>query len=340
MEIDSKSAIKYINKVYKLKIENPELQDFSVNIYGNKIFKDPLKQRNIDYIIIMNIKNGNFNPSRDTNINRFHSNLTRLRRELRNYLTYKGEKLINIDLSNSQPFISLFLFNPKNYKGDALLKQKIDKEKSCKEKKGKVVNNYINSPYSTTITSPYTMVGEISVSHINKRIQRYIDLVVSGKLYSYLQEEFNKRLEEPIDDYRELKQVIFLLYYSKNGFYYQKGALHKRIFDELFPEVYNVFYKIKKEDQNALSNLLQRKESNIFIDKICNRIAIEYPEAPIDTIHDSVTTTYKYQDKVQKIMEEELKFSIGYQPSFKLDYWLPKYASKSIEKLKFRSNNM
>lgn len=42
----------------------------------------------------------------DNTAGRLHSNLTSLKAEFRNFLTYKGEQLISIDVKNCQPFIS------------------------------------------------------------------------------------------------------------------------------------------------------------------------------------------------------------------------------------------
>lgn len=49
----------------------------------------------------------------DNNIGRFHSNLTNLKKELRSCITYDGLKLVNIDVRNSQPFLSTCLLEAK-----------------------------------------------------------------------------------------------------------------------------------------------------------------------------------------------------------------------------------
>ena len=48
----------------------------------------------------------------DSTGKRLHTPITRMKRELRFYLTYKGEQLVALDLKNSQPFLSLVLFDP------------------------------------------------------------------------------------------------------------------------------------------------------------------------------------------------------------------------------------
>lgn len=40
----------------------------------------------------------------DKSVGRFHSNLTNLKKELRNHITYDNQPLVNIDIKNSQPY--------------------------------------------------------------------------------------------------------------------------------------------------------------------------------------------------------------------------------------------
>jgi hypothetical protein len=61
----------------------------------------------------------NFYYSVDDNVGRFHSNLTNIKKELRNYITYDDQKLVNIDIKNSQPFFSTLLFNTAFYEEES-----------------------------------------------------------------------------------------------------------------------------------------------------------------------------------------------------------------------------
>ncbi|TEW75111.1 hypothetical protein [Lutibacter litoralis] len=103
LEIDEDYALKFIAEEYwlcsnEIKICN-ERKNRCVNKYNNSM------------LTISKIKNQNFSLSIDNTSRRFHSNLTNLRSILRNTLTYNGEKLISIDIKNSQPYLSLLLFN-------------------------------------------------------------------------------------------------------------------------------------------------------------------------------------------------------------------------------------
>ena len=86
--------------------------------------------------------------------------------------------------------------------------------------------------------------------------------------------------------------MVFFILFSSN----KQHSTGKSIFKKIFPELYKVFAEIKKGDDKEykfLSILLKRIESYLFIDVICKRIAKEYPEAPVITIHYSVATTLK-----------------------------------------------
>ena len=329
LEIDEK-AFEVNEEMYKLKLNNKKLLDYNIK---TKKSKDPLKQRNSGYKSIMKIKNGENNNSRDKTSKRYHSNLSRLPSILRNFITYDGKKLISIDLVNSQPYISNrildyeFWIDEKMKKGD-----KINYEF--------IKNLYRNYNKKITINSNllYIMLRTIAESIDSKGIERYIKLVVDGKFYEYIEKESNK-LGEKIEGRKAIKQMVFFMLFSSNG----QHSEGKTMFKKIFPEVYKVFAEIKKgdnEEYKFLSILLQRIESYLFIDVICKRIAIEYPEALIITIHDSVATTYEYESIISDIISEELELSTGYKPQLKVEYWRPIEAYKELKKLRLKAKSI
>lgn len=56
-----------------------------------------------------------FYMSIDGSVQRFHSNLTSLPVKLREFITYAGEDLVSIDITNSQPYLSIALFSSSFY---------------------------------------------------------------------------------------------------------------------------------------------------------------------------------------------------------------------------------
>jgi len=117
----------------------------------------------------------------------------------------------------------------------------------------------------------------------------------------------------------------------------QENAKPKKMFKQMFPEVYEVFKKIKSKDKSLLPRLLQSIESYLMIDIIAGRISEEYPDVPIFTIHDSISTTEKYVDVVESIMKEELSKAIGHAPKLAREDWCKSKMEKHLDVLKEKS---
>ena len=327
LKIDER-AFEINEVIYKLKMNNDNLLDYD---YKNKKMKNPLKQRNSAYKSMMKIKNVEHNNSRDKTSKRYHSNLSRLSDILRNFITYNGKKIVSIDLVNSQPYFSNRILDYKFWKDEKKIKKgdKINYEL--------IKNLYRNYNKKIIIKSNllYIMLRTIAESVDSKGVERYAKLVVEGELYEYIENESNK-WGEKIEGRKAVKQIVFFILFSSN----RQHSEGKTAFKKIFPEVYKVFAEIKKGDKKEykfLSILLQRLESYLFIDVICKRIAKEYPEALMITIHDSIATTYEYEDVVSSIISEELEKATGHIPQLKFDYWLPQKAEESLMKLKLRA---
>jgi len=156
----------------------------------------------------------------------------------------------------------------------------------------------------------------------NQDVKQYIELSENGLIYEYLGDEINNELGIDLRGNRkELKQVIFTVLFTGNQFIGQQDAGPKRIFKNRFPTVYEVFSLLKRNYKEGLSILLQRIESYIVLDVICQRIRQERPDMPIFTIHDCIITTVENEDYLWKIMEEELTEIIGHKPTLKPEYW-------------------
>lgn len=288
LEIDFDKANKFLNEEYNLKMDNKSLWD--IDNMGKYI--SPLNQYNHSFICAEKIHRKDFNIKMDDNVMRLHSNLTNMRTVLRNALTYKGEKLYSIDLRNSQPYLTVG-----------------------------ILNNNIIKILKYNYNSYYIMLGELLGAIENKGFDKYIDLVVQGKLYDFLEDKFSNELGIQFESRRKVKQVIFQVLFTDNRFIGQKDAIPKKLFKKLFPEVYEVFSRIKRKDSSLLPRLLQYIESRLFINIIAKRISKELPDAPIFTIHDSIVTIEQFVESVEIIMSEELENAIGYKPTLEIEKW-------------------
>lgn len=135
-------------------------------------------------------------------------------------------------------------------------------------------------------------------------------------------------------DRKEVKAAVFQVLFTSNQFKGQAEAAPKRLFEQKFKEVYDVFAKIKSKDKTLLPRLLQSIESHLIINVIAKRISAEYPLAPIYPIHDSISTTVEYVSVVEQIMIDELSKAIGHAPKISQEVWCKSNMVKHLEALK------
>lgn len=249
-----------------------------------------------------------FYYSVDNNVGRFHSNLTNIKKEVRNYITYDGQKLVNIDIKNSQPLISTILFNTDFYQKNTELINLYNIPSVLP-----LLTNNTHSYFSTII-----MLVKTLESIDNQYVVEYNEMVNSGEFYKKISDKlypsmtFNKQ---------KIKEMIFTVFFSKNRFISQPEAESKREFRDSFPGVYKLFNQIKIANHKALAHILQRIESELIIQNVTKRISVERPELPIFTIHDSVATTVGNEDYVSTLIKEEAKRLTGLNVKLGLEYW-------------------
>jgi hypothetical protein len=312
---DYPSLSKWFNEYLEIDVErarNEALKLYpllpSRGIRGDIKNKVPKRNKRLkaEYLIDK-LANKRFYYSIDENVGRFHSSLTNLKKEFRNYITYNGQRLVNVDIKNSQPLFSTILFNKDFY-----------------SKKGLFNIHYIPS-ISNTLSNNIHSLNDITIMIVkrlekdgNQDIKKYIDFVNSGAFYKeiynymYPQQQFDKKVA---------KVMFFKIYFSKNRSMKGRSKEPKRRFKKFFPSTYEVFRLLKLCDHTALSRILQRIESIIMIQNVIPRIAQERPDLPVFTIHDSVVTTVGNEDYVARVINEETKRITGLDARFGYEYW-------------------
>jgi hypothetical protein len=315
LEINFSKCREFLKQEYDLKMAYPYLRDFDI---VKEKYKIPINQFNRNLIAVNNIDNNCYFLKRDDNVLRFHSNLTNMSSVLRNAITYKGEKLYSIDVKNSQPYLSVALFDKEFWSKSLINTNKLTIYK--------LYNSYLY----------YIMLVETSESLVDKDFNLYIDLVKRGTFYEYLAKKYKSKLGLEYSDRKQVKSAVFQTLFTANTFIGQDKAAPKRLFADLFPEVYEVFKIIKKKDKTLLPRLLQSIESYLVIDVICKRIGKELPKAPIFSIHDSIATTSVYKDKVREIMLDEFNKSIGFAPKLSEEEWSLENMDNELLKLRSR----
>jgi hypothetical protein len=258
-------------------------------------------------LAIKKIEGGDFYYKVDDNVGRFHSNLTNIKKELRHYITYDGQTLVNVDIKNSQPLLSSVLFDPSFY---------------TNKKKGQRVNlydfpslfQYLVNNNKYTYTHTIIMLVKTLQKLDNKEVKKYLRMAKSGNFYEYLSKAMYPK--QAFDKGR-MKELTYKVFFSSNKSIQGMNNWTKKEFKWKFKGLYKMFSAIKRKNHRALSHILQRIESEIMIQNVCKRISLEQPTLPIFTIHDSVLTTDGNQEYVAKIIKEEafkltgLKVSLG-----------------------------
>lgn len=243
------------------------------------------------------ITNHDFNCSRDSTSKRLHSNVTNMKTELRRYLRVEGEPLTNIDIKNSQPYLStLLLTNPRKV---AFLAKDPDLGALLKSMK----------------------------SVDSEDVKRYISLVTSGVFYDYLVDEFKKSGLILTRD--ETKPKVLLIFFSDDKAIYNNIENKTReIFIELFPTVHRQFSIIRgagkgENYQNfkRFAILLQRIESYLVLDVIMKKVYRKFPTTFVMTIHDSILTVSDgaVVDTIKNMMGNDLQKFVGWPAQLKIE---------------------
>lgn len=268
VELNSKGATDYIQNNFTGDSDKPHKADKNL-IAVNKM-------ANREYYI------------KDDRISgRVHSNITSFSKELRTFLSVKGERLVNIDIANSQPF----LFN-------ILIKDFI---KEQFEQEYYILNSIQGNPldlYNSKI--PYNDV-------------KLFELLTSqGKFYEFIMNEINYT-----GDRGEFKKQFFgTVFFSDEDYYPQR-----KIFNKVFPTCGKAIDHYKRNDYTYLPITLQRKERQLIINNVCRQIALEKPQAFITTIHDSILTTKDNQNYVKDIMYKAFENEFNLQPKINTEQY-------------------
>tara|TARA_R110002073_G_scaffold178382_1_gene336837 strand:+ start:1240 stop:2718 length:1479 start_codon:yes stop_codon:yes gene_type:complete len=336
LQIDEEICVWAMNEIFNIKQEFPELRDINI-ITGEE--KSPQKQKDFALGSIGRFKEALNQPRRDNNVLRYHSVLTNMNSIYRNGVTYNGEELYALDLKNSQVFLSTKLLST-NYlirsygdgaKVDIIFDNPIEMYKRLTNQPFLEVDSLNSKVTKYNLSkSSYIMLGLFKDSPLNIRFQEYFRLAIKGNFYESLREKIHQELGVYIESRGDVKRNVFKFMFSD---VHSKSKFVK-LFEVLFPDVYKVFYDIKEYDHTILPRILQRIESNLFIDRIAKRVSKELPKASIHTIHDSIASTKQYIPAIRKIMEEEFVDGIGAIPGIKEEHWCKANIIKEVNELK------
>jgi hypothetical protein len=145
-----------------------------------------------------------------------------------------------------------------------------------------------------------------------KELEMYGDWTSSGMFYEMFERTYFKNTGKTLTR-KEIKNIMFCIFYSKNGSYRKE----KNIFKSILPNIMNFIEKEKEVKHNEFAIKLQKIESKICIDVICQRLdkeGIEYY-----TIHDAWLVDKSEVDKVVKIIHREFYNNLYRRPELKIE---------------------
>jgi hypothetical protein len=233
---------------------------------------------------------------------RIHTNITNLKRELRQCLSVDAERLANIDISESQP---LFV-------GLAIARDNTNAQASReRQRKGEGETGGPGRPslmFDSIMFDKNTLFeGELDRRRLPSDLRRYLELCERRALYQTLAETLGV-------DRETAKHQIMVVFYGRPGL---RNAASSFL-DEHFPTVMRSMREMKRPDYCRLAHFAQRIESRYMYWQVVPRIMELRPDLFVSTIHDSILTTAGNADFVQYIMLDEFA-RLGLSPQVKVE---------------------
>lgn len=259
------------------------------------------------------------------NYGRVHTNLTRLLSELRCTLRIQGETLVNIDIANSQPlFLGLVIKKALAKEGSPVSGRQLcpcppascpTPYMTCAEGKtgSELLGNaatYDPPQLSELVAFPTVRdPSEDDIPPADHDLDHYLWLCENGTLYDELMERIEWRGSRA--EFKAKEWFKFL--YGQNRW----QSKLRDVFESDFPTIWNFIANYKRErGYEELSRQMQRDESRLMINTICERLMNEHPSVPVLPIHDSIMTTPQHVGTVKQVMLEEFA-KIGVKPTLK-----------------------
>lgn len=289
-------------------------------------------------------KRSNINCGRNATNGRLDTNLTNLKDGLINLVTLDGERLMNIDLKNSQfTLFSILIDNIKTFH-NIYRKDSTQKLSFSSIDKNITSDSSINSLYTGRNNKYYLNVTQL-LEKIGRKLAitdslptdllHFEKLTKSGGFYEYFAEILSDELGRKMNR-KDAKKVMFLTAFSS----YRYNPEPKRILKKHFPTVVAIMNDFKRwaisEYQNLektsperfkqltahrrkhtpqqlgnaeLAVYLQTVESYIFIDRILTRLL--QSGYRVFSKHDSILCKVSDFQDVYSIVKDELSELIG-----------------------------
>ncbi len=177
-----------------------------------------------------------------------------------------------------------------------------------------------SQPYILSLHPNLYLCGRISIENDIKKYKLWTE---KGVFYENFQREYFNQKGIVIPR-KEIKDIMFGIYYSRNEYQNKYGVTlkpylkEKKIFQSIFPSVYSFIESQKKNKKhNQLAIELQKLESEICIDTICQEL--DKQNINYFTIHDAWLVDRFDEIKVKEIIENEFIKKYNSKPTIKTE---------------------
>ncbi len=157
--------------------------------------------------------------------------------------------------------------------------------------------------HTPSSTSPY-------VGTFLKEVEKYESWVSQGLFYEKFEYQYLIHHQKSVTR-REIKNMLFCIFYSQNNSYLPL----KKVFASIFPNIMEYIHQRKSRKHNELAIQMQRLESDMCIETICEQLDIN--NILYYTIHDAWLVNQEDVQRTIEIIEEY--FDKIYQKHPKLD---------------------
>ena len=269
---------------------------------------------------------------------REHTNITNLTSELRQFLSYHGEPLENVDTANSQPiFLGLSIRNAIKQEQEvpgtdtpycsAFCVTKTEEEKvglpakilpivlQIVQKKRRRASRTTSHRYSLLFCNLCRREEEEQVGlpvtdtpYCSANRAEDDDSVISevDKYLQWCEEGIYDKLAIRTHQPRpKVKKDMFAgVLFSRENNWHNKTAV---AFEKEFPYIRQQIRNMKAHGYQKVAHEMQRTEAAFMFTKVVPRLLQENPQMPIFTLHDSIVTTPHYSQYVQDVMVDEFR---------------------------------
>ncbi|WP_258542275.1 hypothetical protein [Parvicella tangerina] len=255
---------------------------------------------------------------------RVYTNITSLGAFLKKHII-SDDRLIQIDLNNSHPVLFNIILNHI----ENLIDERITLDKY-------LTLSYVNKCIKDAVCLIYKEIQKnpIWVKNLRYDISQYRFYTARGIWYEHISDIYNNHYSTDLFDRAKAKSIWMAMAYSSN--YSKEYNICKIPFEKEFVAIGKILRILKQKEYNQFAILMDRIESNLFIDCICKELCdndiIPY------TIHDCLIVPEKHLDEVRAAINRIMEQHLGFIPSLSEEalneiHYKPKYEPLDIARL-------